>query len=96
MTKILTRKCSVPDKNGDIKDSSCDFSVLYSIQMDIELYTYLEILFRDFRSGKISADMVSAKEKRKNNSSKTVELTDYVGTIRIHASRVFLAMGMAP
>ena len=54
MTKILTRKCSVPDKGGDIKQSSCDFNVLYGIQMDIELYSYIEIVFKDYRSGKIA------------------------------------------
>lgn len=31
MTKILTRKCSIPDRCGDIKESRCDFNVLYNI-----------------------------------------------------------------
>jgi len=31
MTKILTRKCSIPDKGGDIKESVCDFDTLFSL-----------------------------------------------------------------
>ena len=57
MTKILTRKCSVPDKGGDIKESLCDFNVLYSLQMDIELYSYIEIVFKDYRSGKMAQEI---------------------------------------
>ena len=44
MTKILTRKCSVPDDSGDIKLSRCDFNILYALQMDIENYNYIDIL----------------------------------------------------
>jgi len=31
MTKVLTRKCSVPDLSGDIKEARCDFNIIYSI-----------------------------------------------------------------
>ena len=49
MTKILTRKCSVPDRSGDVKLSRCDFNILFYIQMDIELFNYFEILMRDYQ-----------------------------------------------
>jgi len=74
MTKILTRKCSIPDKSGDIKESACDFNVLYALQMDIELYSYLEMLFKDYRSGKIAEEINQAKNKKKN-AGKSEELT---------------------
>lgn len=74
MTKILTRKCSVPDKGGDIKESSCEFDVLFALQMDIELYSYLEILFRDYRSGKVALELTQAKD-RKKNQGKSQELS---------------------
>lgn len=54
MTKILTRKCSVPNKSGDLKQSLVNFNIMYSIQMDIELYNYCDILFRDYFSGKLN------------------------------------------
>ena len=44
MTKILTRKCSIPDKSGDIKQARCDFDVLYNVQMDIEMFNYIDLL----------------------------------------------------
>jgi len=53
MTKILTRKCSVPAQTDDIKLARCDFNVLYAVQMDIELYNYTEILFSEYRAGKL-------------------------------------------
>lgn len=31
MTKVLSRKCSVPDETGDIKQARCDFNILYCI-----------------------------------------------------------------
>lgn len=53
MTKILSRKCAVPDKSGDVKLNSCDFNILYAIQMDIETYNYADIVFHVYRQGKI-------------------------------------------
>jgi len=61
MTKILTRKCSVPDKSGDIKQSSCDFNILYAVQMDIELYNYIDLLLKDYKSGKLAHDQNEKK-----------------------------------
>ena len=52
MTKILTRKCSIADGSCDVKNNFVDFNILYNIQMDIELYNYIDILFHNFRYGK--------------------------------------------
>ena len=90
MTKILTRKCSVPDRSGDIKQSSCDFNILYSIQMDIELYNYIDIALRDFRSGKMQKEM-AGKDKKKGGS----EEDDKNGP-KINAGVVFLPMTASP
>lgn len=53
MTKVLSRKCSIPDETGDIKQARCDFNTLYNVQMDIELYNYASILFYNFRNNKL-------------------------------------------
>lgn len=74
MTKILSRKCSVPDKGGDIKQSSCDFNVLFNVQMDVELYNYVDILLKDYKQGiltnsnekKIQAKKSSLEEENKD------------------------------
>ena len=31
MTKILTRKCAIPDKGGDYKEGRCELDVLYAV-----------------------------------------------------------------
>ena len=53
MTKVLSRKCSIPDHTGDIKLARCDFNVLYNIQMDLELYNYIDVLMNDYKTGKL-------------------------------------------
>ena len=53
MTKVLTRKCSVPDETGDIKLARCDFNILYYVQMDIELFNYCTVLFHNYKYGKL-------------------------------------------
>ena len=65
MTKILTRKCSIPDRSGDIKLARCDFNILYSLQMDVELYNYIDALMYNFRAGKLE-DLVEKNKKAKD------------------------------
>jgi len=72
MTKILTRKCSVPDRSGDIKLSTCDFNILYYVQMDIEMYNYVDILLHDYRSGKLT-DSSSKKKKLTREEEEEIE-----------------------
>lgn len=62
--------------------------------MDIELYSYIEIVFKDFRSGKMAQEMSQGKDKRGKKNSE--ELTVMVGALRLHASRVFLPFPSAP
>ena len=31
MTKILTRKCSIPNTSGDVKQNVCDFNVIHAV-----------------------------------------------------------------
>ena len=87
MTKILTRKCSVPDRSGDIKNSSCDFNILYSIQMDIELYNYVDIAFKDYRSGK----MFEGNEKKQKSQEE-----DDKAALKLNAGVVFLPSNQSP
>jgi len=65
MTKILTRKCSIPDKGGDYKEGRCELDVLYAVQMDIEIYNYVDIVLRKVRMG-ILQDEMKFKAKGSN------------------------------
>lgn len=64
MTKILSRKCSIPDISGDVKLSKVDFNVMYAIQMDIENYNYIDIILRDFNSGNLTQANLLKERKR--------------------------------
>ena len=59
MTKILTRKCCIPDKNGDYKEGKCELDVIYAVQMDIEIYNYVDVLLRKSRMGILVDEMRS-------------------------------------
>ena len=72
MTKILTRQCSIPDINGDYKESKVELNVIYAIQFDMELYNYVDVVIRDLRMGTL-ADRV------KGNSKATVVDKEQVG-----------------
>lgn len=87
MTKILTRKCSVPDRSGDIKQSLCEFNILYSIQMDIETYNYWDINLRDYFAGKLVYEKID-KNKKEEEPDKSA--------LRLNAGVVFQTMGSNP
>ena len=65
MTKILTRKCAIPDKNGDYKEGKCELDVIYAVQMDIERYNFVDIVLRKVRLG-ILVDELKGKAKGSN------------------------------
>ena len=88
MTKILTRKCSVPDRSGDIKLNMCDFNILYATQMDIETYNYIDDTFHHYRSGKL---VDHSKSKKKGEEEATTGATS-----GFNAGVVFLPMSACP
>ena len=55
MTKILTRACSIPNSNGDYKESKVEMNVIYAVQFDIELYNYVDMVLRKLRMGRLDA-----------------------------------------
>jgi len=89
MTKILTRKCSVPAQSADVKQARCEFNILYALQMDIELYNYTEVLLSDYRAGKLGI------VKGKGRLSKEEIEAEEKGT-GINAGVSFLPMSAQP
>ena len=74
MTKILTRQCSIPDINGDDKDGKCYLNVIYAVQMDIDLYNYVDVVLRKVRMGILKDEQTtkvinSAKDSEDNDNS---------------------------
>ena len=64
MTKILSRKCSIPDTSGDVKQSKVDFNVMYAIQMDLENYNYIDIILKEFNNGNLTQANLIKERKR--------------------------------
>jgi len=67
MTKILTRKCSIPDRNGEYKEGKCELDVIYAVQMDIELYNYIDTVLRKLRMGILVSEMKSSVKGNKTD-----------------------------
>jgi hypothetical protein len=67
MTKILTRKCSIPDRNGEYKEGKCELDVIYAVQMDIELYNYIDTVLRKLRMGILVSEMRSSVKGNKTD-----------------------------
>jgi len=89
MTKILTRKCSVPDRSGDIKENMCDFNILYATQMDIETYNYADDVFHQYRAGKL-VDYNKLKKAGDNSEAEAAAASGF------NSGVVFLPMTACP
>ena len=46
MTKILTKKASIPDLSGEYKQGKVELDVIYGVQMDIEVFNYIDVIIR--------------------------------------------------
>jgi hypothetical protein len=73
MTKILTRKCSIPDKSGDYKEGRCELNVIHAVQMDIEMYNYWDIAMRKLRMNILRTD-ISNKENKNKQGGEAAEV----------------------
>jgi len=72
MTKILTRKASIPDNGGDYKEGKVELDIIYAVQMDIELYNYTDIILRKVKMG-ILKDELRKKATGKKASEEEEE-----------------------
>lgn len=59
------------------------------------MYSYYEVVFRDFKSGKMQQEINQVKDK-KRGGNKSEELSQVIGSLRLHASRIFLPSTLAP
>lgn len=66
MTKILTRKCSIPDKSGDFKLARCELDVIHAVQMDIEMFNYVDVLLRKYFMGRLASDVKAKSDNKKD------------------------------
>ena len=77
MTKILTRKCSIPDKGGDFKEGRCELDVIHAVQMDIEMFNYVDVILRKLRLGRLVEEVNNkSKSNLKSLDNETAAVTD--------------------
>jgi hypothetical protein len=53
MTKILTRQCSLPDFEGNFKDSKVELDVVHAVQFDVEMYNHIDVVLRRLKMGQL-------------------------------------------
>lgn len=51
ISKMVQIKMSVPHKSGDPKLRMSTFALIYSVQTDVELFNYIDKLFRSYKLG---------------------------------------------
>ena len=61
--KILSNKAAVPSKDGQFRNNVMHLNVFWGVQMDIERYNYVDILFRKQRQGILYQEI----QERENN-----------------------------
>ena len=49
--------CSIPDPNGDYKESIVEMNVVHAVLQDIDLYNYIDIILRKFRMGTLATEV---------------------------------------
>ena len=64
LAKILVHKCTIPHHSGDIKKAWYNIDIIYAIQMDIELYNYIDVVFRMIRMGIFEEEMEDYSKKQ--------------------------------
>lgn len=65
MTKILTNKCSIPCKSGEYKEAKVEFDLIWAINMDIDIFNFVDVVLRKLRMGKLYDEMMK-KEREKS------------------------------
>jgi len=96
MTKILSRKCSIPDTSGDVKQSKVDFNVMYAIQMDLENYNYIDIILKEFNNGNLTQANLIKERKRLVEEEQSQSIVLKQGEKKLNAGVVMLNINSAP
>jgi len=63
MTKILTRQCSLPDLDGNYKDSKVELNIIHAVQFDIETYNYIDVVLRRVKMGSLQSHIKDIENK---------------------------------
>jgi len=76
MSKILSSKCAIPDKNGDFKMGKCEMDIISNVQQDVELYNYVDIILRKHWMGTLEEEMRLKSFMKKGQEGQEEEEVD--------------------
>lgn len=57
MTKILSRKTSIPVMSGKYKEGKVEMDVIHAVQMDIEMYNFIDVTMQKLKLGKLHREI---------------------------------------
>lgn len=64
MSKILTSKCAIPDKNGDFKAGKVEIDIIHNVHTDVSLYNFVDIVLRKFWMGTLHDEIQRRSKSR--------------------------------
>ena len=67
LSKLMQRKTSIPSTSDVYNEGRCYWNIIYAIQMDIENFNYMSIVFAEWRAGKLTEE----ERKRRHHSKGT-------------------------
>ena len=57
----MSNKCSIPSSDGQFRNNELHLNVFWGVQMDIERFNYVDIVFRKYHMGILRPE-IKAKE----------------------------------
>jgi hypothetical protein len=78
MTKVLTRKCSIPSISGVFKEARCEIDLIYFVALDISYFNFFDDVLRRFSMGTLWEDvdknMLIKKAKSDSREDRQLEV----------------------
>jgi hypothetical protein len=68
MSKILSAKCAIPDKNGDFKMGKCEIEILFNVFLDVKLYNFIDVILRKYFMGILEEELRKKSKSRSQGS----------------------------
>ena len=76
MSKILSAKCAIPDRNGDFKQGKCEMDIIFNVQQDVQLYNYVDVVLRKWRMGILKDELQKRSKARSQGSHEDLKSQD--------------------
>lgn len=89
LSKLLQRKTSIPSTTDVYNEGKVHLNIIYWIQMDIENYNYISVVFHDWRNGRLTDEV-------KKREYENVNQEEDKSAMKLHPCEVLLTLDAAP